>query len=152
MTHPGGLSPSLAVVALAIVLAGCGGEAGGVRAPAEPSSTPDPRAEPHIADALAELDRAEREVDRIVGPGGAQAMLEREKGEGEREGEDKPDDDEAAATACETACRALGAMERSAAHLCQLAGDRDDRCQAAQSRVQRAGERVRATCGGCYAA
>lgn len=146
MTLAGGGPGYFAWVLLGVGLAACGGEAGGARTPAEPSSVPDPRAEPHIADALAELDRAEREVDRIVGPGGARAMREAD------EGEEKPIDDEEAASACETACRALGAMERSAAHLCQLAGERDDRCQAAQSRVQRAGERVRATCGGCYAA
>jgi hypothetical protein len=107
--------------------------------PSEPTPPrPDPLAEPHIADAMAELEQAERRIDQIIAPGTARSM--------------EPPSDEDEARSCETACRALDAMERAAAHLCELAGDRDARCGAARDRVRSAGTRIRQTCGGCHSA
>jgi hypothetical protein len=50
---------------------------------------------------------------------------------------------------CETACRALASMSRAAQHLCGLAGDADQRCDAARTRVKSATDRVEAQCPRC---
>jgi len=50
---------------------------------------------------------------------------------------------------CEGACRAYGSMQRAASRLCELAGKEDDRCMAAQGRVDRATERLKASCPMC---
>lgn len=50
---------------------------------------------------------------------------------------------------CVTACRALASMGRSAAHVCDLAGEGDERCESARGRVSRATDRVRARCPSC---
>jgi hypothetical protein len=50
---------------------------------------------------------------------------------------------------CETACRALASMSRSADHICLLAGDSSDHCTNARERVRAASERVRQSCSDC---
>jgi hypothetical protein len=52
---------------------------------------------------------------------------------------------------CTAACRALGSMERATGHLCDLATERDDRarCEDAKTAVQRARDRIRASCTSC---
>jgi hypothetical protein len=58
---------------------------------------------------------------------------------------------DAAASDCESACRALASMERATSHLCSLAEEPDDqrRCDAAKVRLTAARGRVRAACGAC---
>jgi hypothetical protein len=53
------------------------------------------------------------------------------------------------ASPCETACRALASMDRSATHICSLAGDDSDHCSNARERVRSATERVRQSCSEC---
>lgn len=47
---------------------------------------------------------------------------------------------------CFSACRALASMSRATAHLCDLAGDADPRCDNARSRLRGARERVEGSC------
>ncbi|MGK3993842.1 hypothetical protein [Sorangium sp. So ce1024] len=61
----------------------------------------------------------------------------------------KAEADKGAAAPCETACRALASMSRAAQHLCGLAGDADQRCDAARTRVKSATDRVEAQCPRC---
>lgn len=58
---------------------------------------------------------------------------------------------EAAASDCESACRALASMERATTHLCSLAEDASEqrRCDDAKVRLTAAKGRVRAACGAC---
>lgn len=48
---------------------------------------------------------------------------------------------------CETACEALGSMQKAAAHICEL--DQGSRCERAQARVARARNHVESSCGEC---
>ena len=121
-----------AAVALAFVVAACGGSAEPSQTPsnavspppegstdvhtATPSNTGGGARSPEIAGARAEIDRAE---ERIA----------------------------AAQSDCAEACRALASMERAADHLCAL--DSGAECSRVRSRVEAARERVRATCGDC---
>jgi hypothetical protein len=50
---------------------------------------------------------------------------------------------------CESACRALGSMDRAAQHLCTLAEAHGTDCEDARARVKAARERVTAACGSC---
>jgi len=50
---------------------------------------------------------------------------------------------------CRSVCAALGSMRRSAAAVCRLAGDYDERCQRAKQTVTRNEGRVRDTACGC---
>ncbi|MDI1449512.1 hypothetical protein [Polyangium sp. 6x1] len=50
---------------------------------------------------------------------------------------------------CHGACRAYASMKRAATRLCDLAGKEDDRCAAAQQRIDRANERLKAACPRC---
>ncbi|MDI3290976.1 hypothetical protein [Polyangium sp. 15x6] len=50
---------------------------------------------------------------------------------------------------CHGACRAYASMKRAATRLCDLAGKEDDRCAAAQARIDRASERLKAACPRC---
>jgi len=43
---------------------------------------------------------------------------------------------------CELACRAFGSMQRSAERICAIAGEDDDRCRRARSRVADASARI----------
>jgi len=58
---------------------------------------------------------------------------------------------DAGAGDCPAACRALGSMERAAAHLCALVDGPDDqrRCDDARQRVLAARDRVQHACGPC---
>ncbi|KYF83873.1 hypothetical protein BE17_29950, partial [Sorangium cellulosum] len=61
----------------------------------------------------------------------------------------KAEAEKVSAAPCETACRALASMSRAAQHLCGLAGDADQRCDAARTRVKSATDRVEAQCPRC---
>ena len=50
---------------------------------------------------------------------------------------------------CFTACRALHSMGRAATHLCDMAGEDNDRCASAKDRLRRAEELVRQRCPDC---
>ena len=58
---------------------------------------------------------------------------------------------EAAASSCESACRALASMDRATSRLCYLADEPADqrRCDDARMRLTAARGRVRAACGAC---
>lgn len=49
---------------------------------------------------------------------------------------------------CDTACRALASMERSAERICALAGETNARCESARTLVKESRERVQAS--GCW--
>lgn len=50
---------------------------------------------------------------------------------------------------CAIACRALASMGRAASHICDIAGENDERCENARGRVKNAEERVRSACPAC---
>jgi hypothetical protein len=92
---------------------------------------------------LKELDESERDLSD--GLGVAVPMPT------DREGPPKASE-EAATTPrgpapCETACRAVGSMRRSAERICELTDQADSRCTGARQRVTRAEQQVeRAGC------
>jgi hypothetical protein len=118
-----------------------------------PARAKEPAAEPTLAGtasalqptsvegAVAELDRAELEVNQAFGGGSKPASPMSDPRGG-------TDLSSGAGDACSIACRALGSMERSAARLCELAGD-GERCDAAKARVKSASDRVHGACPGC---
>jgi hypothetical protein len=58
---------------------------------------------------------------------------------------------EASQSDCTSACRALASMERATGHLCDMASEHDDRrtCEDAKTKVLRARDRIRSSCGSC---
>jgi hypothetical protein len=58
----------------------------------------------------------------------------------------RPGEAELTSDPCFSACRALASMTRATAHLCDLAGDADPRCDSARSRLRGARERVEGSC------
>ncbi|WP_437960961.1 hypothetical protein WME76_15855 [Sorangium sp. So ce119] len=172
----------------AVALSGCGGAAAQAPAPMAPEPaganfTPlQEDGPPETAeDALAALQRAEGELDRVLG-----ALSDTAKGEGRAEESASPaaappapatssapapptasesaprataadaarpskkaEPEQVTTTPCETACRALASMDRATQHLCGLAGDADQRCDAARTRVKSATDRVEAQCPRC---
>ncbi|WP_437786241.1 hypothetical protein [Sorangium sp. So ce1097] len=164
----------------AVALSGCGG---GAAAQAPPPMAPEPagatftppqeEAPAETAeDALAALERAEGELDRVLGaPRESEGRVAQESASppptapapappasdgaprataaGAARPSKKAEVDKGAAAPCETACRALASMSRAAQHLCGLAGDADQRCDAARARVKSATDRVEAQCPRC---
>jgi hypothetical protein len=57
--------------------------------------------------------------------------------------------EEGGAGRCQSACRALGSMQRATDHLCHLSGEADGRCAGARERSRRASDHVRAQCPRC---
>lgn len=55
-------------------------------------------------------------------------------------------DEEARGSPCFSACRALDSMGRATQYLCELAGDRDARCEGARARLESAHKRVTDAC------
>jgi hypothetical protein len=122
---------------------------------------PQPSAVPPAAsrdDAVAELDRAELELNAALGSGPfakppAQpppptgTTAPGPKTPAEARGAERPS--KAVGDPCATACRALASMRRAVDHLCGLAGDTDPRCGDARTRVKSATDRVRAQCSAC---
>ncbi|XXT24408.1 hypothetical protein WME94_23015 [Sorangium sp. So ce429] len=176
----------------AVALSGCGGAAV-AHAPAAPEpagatvmSTQEEGSPRTAEDALAELERAEGELDRVLGaPAGgsedrsaaqsappgdrsprapspaapppatspaplpAPDSAPRATTAGQEHPSKKAEAEQVSAAPCETACRALASMSRAAQHLCGLAGDADQRCDAARTRVKSATDRVEAQCPRC---
>ncbi|WP_438011393.1 hypothetical protein WME89_23705 [Sorangium sp. So ce321] len=176
----------------AVALSGCGGAAV-AHAPAAPEpagatvmSAPEEGSPRTAEDALAELERAEGELDRVLGapaggsedrsvaqsaqpgdrspaapspvapppapapPAAADSAPRATTAGGERPSK-KAEAEQVSAAPCETACRALASMSRATQHLCGLAGDADQRCDAARTRVKSATDRVEAQCPRCAA-
>ncbi|XYI03334.1 PASTA domain-containing protein [Sorangium sp. So ce1128] len=175
-----------------VALSGCGGAAV-AHAPAAPEpagatvmSTQEEGSPRTAEDALAELERAEGELDRVLGApaGGGEGRIvaqsappgeaspaapspaaqppatapapppapdsaPRATAAGRERPSKKAEADQVSAAPCETACRALASMSRAAQHLCGLAGDADQRCDAARTRVKSATDRVEAQCPRC---
>ncbi|MGK4004732.1 hypothetical protein WMF31_19020 [Sorangium sp. So ce1036] len=164
----------------AAALAGCGAAATPAEAPSSASpaavASPEPGSLATADEALAELERAESELQQALGgpalrgelPAAPRAAAPRPSPQpppaGAAEGAPMPPSRESAdhapsrkeraaeqssASSCETACRALASMERAAQHLCGLAGDADPRCDGARTRVESAAARVAAQCPRC---
>jgi hypothetical protein len=91
--------------------------------------------ERHLEDALREIDVAERAIEKSIEDKKKKPETPQTPGE------------QAGTGACDTACRALGSMEKSAVYVCRLAGPGDPRCRNAQDRVKSARNKVeRAAC------
>jgi hypothetical protein len=166
-----GVRAVLGIVTAALV--GCGGAprpaAEAPPAPPSPATESSPESlVPGSADeALAQLDHAEGELDQAL------ARPAYQPGYAEPKGAATPPPSAPAASAtpapkpstqraqsedtaasvppnpCETACRALASMERATEHLCGLAGEADQRCEGARTRVKSASTRVEAQCPRC---
>lgn len=131
----------------------------GPPAPSPPASLPPAEREPHIEDALAELNRAETAVNQLLAPPPDPAGLPSPGVPPEPPSPKRPPRDAqkapetppaiAAGDRCEIACRALASMLSAARHLCSLAGETDARCHNARARVQSAQTRVRTGCPSC---
>lgn len=181
-------SPAAATLWIsAAALSGCGG-ASVAQAPAAPEAAGAASMSPHKGgsietadDALAELERAEDELDQAIGapaqrdegravaeaaqpgapppaapsppspivPDSRTAPSPRATAAGGEPPAKKIEAEPTSAPPCETACRALASMSRAAQHLCGLAGDADQRCDAARARVKSATDRVEARCPRC---
>jgi hypothetical protein len=119
-----------------------------VAAPAQP---PAASAEPldTVDAALAALNRAEGDLDRVFGPAGGNGAVP----SGTAAVPPSPQDarqmsDEPAGDPCTIACLALASMERAADHLCSMIvqTEPDVRCIDAHRRVDNARSRVHAHC------
>ena len=148
--------------------AGAGATAAAPTAAAEPAyAQPAVRTEASIDQAIADLQRAEGDLSLAIGsmssggstsprspavtqppaatptdspvPGAAQKSPAAAGGARSAETELSSDP-------CFSACRALASMTRATAHLCDLAGDADPRCDNARSRLRGARERVEGSC------
>jgi hypothetical protein len=150
---------------------------GGQAAPPSPGAAPneaphaaqpgsgrgDPSLEPHIRDALAELEAAERTLLEHTGRAAGDAPApegppkpSKPKPRAPPADEKRPDASppraptgRATTTSCDAACQALASMQRAAAYLCRLAGQQDPRCERAAARVRTASDRVATSCGSC---
>lgn len=146
----------------ALLLVGCGAAPPAEKSEAAPEAEA-PRAEApgndkdvRIENAIGDIDRAERELQRGVAigphPAPSPGTSPVPPTSPSPPGPKSPGPPiEPGATGCETACRALESMRRSAHMLCDLTGDVDARCATASERVKRAETRVREVCGGCDA-
>jgi hypothetical protein len=169
MTPQTGRAFLLLLCAAAALAAGCGGAAvsGGSKTS---EGTTAVAAEPlpgDVPSALTQLDQAESQLAQALGdPTFAEAPKPMEAQSGATTTAPAPVSPPRAAPAgeaaadssaqpsappdpCVTACRALASMGRSAAHVCDLAGEGDERCESARGRVSRATDRVRSRCPSC---
>jgi hypothetical protein len=150
-----------ATVAL-VVLGGCGS------APPEPApptdvsverAVPDDGLSPgdrelHVADAFAELGRAERALDESLAPAPVSSAPRPPKTPPTSPSSPaadaaSPPKEGALHPGCETACLALLSMRRSAKFVCRLTGPADGRCANANERLAAAERRVAAASCGC---
>lgn len=155
-THPRWFAAAAA--AFAIALAGCGAAqeapaAPASKAPMEPAAYAE--ATPTAGtteDPLAELDRAEAELDSALGGGSGFAQPPGATPPPAQPLKETSPDAAAAQSSgdpCATACHALASMGRAADHLCGLSGEDDTRCEGARARVKNATDRVHAQCPAC---
>lgn len=95
-----------------------------------------------VPDAVSRLDQAEQILGALLGDSSGRTPVQRPApiANGVAQGTADP---------CQIACLALASMKRSAEHVCTMAGDADPACGSARSRVERAQERVLASCPAC---
>jgi hypothetical protein len=116
-----------------------------------------PRAATSVDQALADLQRAEGELGLAVQALGAGPSRKSAAQEPAPAGTMSPDragapaprpaaEAELTSDPCFSACRALASMTRATTHLCDLAGDADQRCDNARTRLRSARERVEGSC------
>lgn len=156
-------APALvAALVAALVLAGCAEapppmtSAGAAAQPPPSLFGPSGSGTSPVDDEMVAIGKSEVEIDRLLpGPSKEQARkgapppdAQRADKGSAREGPAAPQSD---GDPCATACRALASMQRSAAHLCALAGEGDGRCEDARGRVRGASARVRTACPSCAA-
>jgi hypothetical protein len=135
-------------ISFASALSGCGGAAleSGVETTAAPAAR-----EP-----LTELDALQRAFDVSEAQVGAQleqrqaepplAPPKKAEGASPRD-EPAATDDAPVGSACDSVCRALGSMRRSADGICSLTSEPHERCTGARARVEAAAQKVAAA--GC---
>lgn len=111
-----------------------------------------------IEEANAVFDRAEQQLSVNLGreakPGlkhGPDETAPDQPGPAEQEAGTDAAEELSSGDRCETACQALGSMQRSADRLCALTGEEDDRCESVRQRVERARELVYRVCSSCSA-
>jgi len=130
---------------------------------AEPAYQPQGGASSSIEQVLADLQRAEGDLGVAIEalsasqgrkspagmpvPGGtSDAAVPRPAQKQPATAPMRPGETELSSDPCFSACRALASMTRATAHLCDLAGNADPRCDSAQSRLRSARERVEGSC------
>jgi hypothetical protein len=135
---------ALAGLALSAIAVGCGG--GNEMAAPATTPAPEPAAYPSGSTGGAP---APAVSEPMPAPGMAQPQAALSQARGQLEEAQR--ELETSAGDCAAACRALGSMERAAAHLCALADQPDDRrrCDDAKRKVYAARDRVRQTCNTC---
>ena len=131
------------VLALALLVAACGGAAKVEHAPASSTTPSEPssieEAQAQIADARSALGGAGKAVAAESAPGDASMKTTEEK---------KPSADAAKESkdSCQSPCRAIASMRRAVGALCRMAGDEDARCLDAKRTLKESETRV-APCG-----
>jgi hypothetical protein len=144
---------------LVCLLASCGGATAERPEPGPaPSRVTSEETGDELGRALAELEGAERELGTLLGtPPAEEADVQpgAESPAPPAAPAHEPQRPEAEGLAagprdrCKLACRALGSMSRAAGRLCDLAGEREDRCVTARQRVSEARTRVTRACPAC---
>jgi hypothetical protein len=110
---------------------------------ARPQGSPVPGRAPVTAAPRREPKDMADERKKNQGSAGAPPPAEQGAGESSAPGPDYA----AIGSPCDLMCRALSSMQRSAAGICSLAGEEDERCRRARSRLKLAEEQVsRAGC------
>ncbi len=117
--------------------------------PSAPTASSAGEAPKTVEEALAQLDRAQKELD-MLGPdfkAKADTAGTSQQGAGTPLSQRAPGStEEARGQGCFSACRALASMSRATEHLCQLAGSTDSRCEDAKDRLANAHKRVTDAC------
>lgn len=101
-----------------------------------------------VPDAVAQLDRAEQLLGFMLTPAAPGDVVKSPPPQGTSIAAGTP---VPLGDPCLIACAALASMKRSAEHVCTMAGDKDAACDSARARVQRAEQRVTASCPACAA-
>ena len=149
MMHPlrAASSPFKLALVAALVLAGCAEAPPPMTSPSAAAQPPPSLFGPSgsgtspVDDEMVAIGKSEGEIDRLFpGAGKEQARkgapspdAQRADKGSTREGPAAPESD---GDPCATACRALASMQRSAAHLCSLAGEGDGRCEDARGTIR----------------
>lgn len=126
------------------------------QAPSATTPTAPTAIAPSIEQALAELDRAEREIAQVMpAPGPARDKAARPapaappragSGASNVDRAETKEPGQIGAGGCAIACRAFASMQRAADAVCRATGEADGRCSSARARVAASAARV-ATCG-----
>ncbi|MEO7094627.1 MAG: hypothetical protein ABI175_15325 [Polyangiales bacterium] len=140
------------LVACAFLYA-CGGAARDSAGPKAPSTQPATMSEPPATGTSGAGGGTGGVAAPIPGGSDGTGMVVDDVAHAQIQFEDSHKAFSAASGDCTSMCKALSSMQRAADHLCGLTKDGGDggkkRCDDAQSKVDGAKERVKATCGGC---